>query len=60
MDGRVLFEALTTSKEPPKVNVKRIEASRDLGLFRWQQYLQFSEVNGTLYFDEGNGEPVPK
>ncbi len=61
MDGRVLHEALVSSKEPaPKVSVKRIEASRDLGLFRWRQYLQFSEVNGTLYFDEGNGEPSPK
>jgi arylsulfatase A-like enzyme len=61
MDGRVLHEALVTSKEPaPKVNVKKIEATRDLGLFRWTQYLQFSEVNGTLYFDEGNGEPLPK
>jgi arylsulfatase A-like enzyme len=61
MDGRVLHEALVTSKAPkPKVNVKKIEASRDHGLFRWHQYLQFSEVNGTLYFDEGNGEPLPK
>jgi hypothetical protein len=30
------------------------------GLFRWSQYLQFSEVNGTIYFDEGNGAAVPK
>lgn len=61
MDGRVLHEALVTSKEPaPKVNVKKLEASREMGLYRWTQYLQFSEVNGTLYFDEGNGEPVPK
>jgi len=59
MNGRVLHEALVPSKEPPpKVNVKRLEATRDLGLFRWRQYLQFSEVNGTYYFDEGNGEPV--
>jgi arylsulfatase A-like enzyme len=61
MDGRVLHEALVTSKaRAPKVNVKKIEASRDIGLFRWQQYLQFSEVNGTFYFDEGSGEPLPK
>jgi arylsulfatase A-like enzyme len=61
MNGRVLHEALVPSKAPPpKVNVKRIEASRDIGLFRWQQYLQFSEVNGTFYFDEGGGEPLPK
>ena len=61
MDGRVLHEALVPSKEPlPKVNVKKLEATRDLGIFGWKQYLQFSEVNGTLYFDEGNGEAVQK
>jgi hypothetical protein len=36
--------------------VRTLEAVRDLGLFRWRQYLQFSEVNGTSYFDAGNGE----
>jgi arylsulfatase A-like enzyme len=61
MDGRVLHEALVASKESaPKVNTKKIEAARDVGLFRWTQYLQFSEVNGTVYFDEGNGQPQPK
>jgi len=61
MDGRVLHEALVAHKGPaPKVNVKKIEASRETGLFRWTQYLQFSEVNGTIYFDEGNGEPALK
>ena len=61
MDGRVLHEALIPSKEAaPKVNVKKIEATRDIGLFRWKQYLQYSEVNGAVYFDEGNGEAVLK
>jgi hypothetical protein len=61
MDGRVLHEALVPSKEAaPKVSVKKIEASRDIGLFRWKQYLQVSEVNGAFYYDEGNGEPVLK
>ncbi len=61
LDGRVLHEALIRSKEPaPKVNVKKIEASCDLGLVHWTQYLQFSEVSGTLYFDEGNGEARPR
>ena len=56
---RVLHEALVHSKEPaPKVKVKKLEATRETGLFRWTQYLQFSEVNGTFYFDEGNGEPA--
>jgi arylsulfatase A-like enzyme len=57
MDGRVLHEALVPSKEAaPKVNVKKLEATHTVGLFQWKQYLQFSEVNGTRYFDEGNGE----
>ncbi|MFM1769203.1 MAG: hypothetical protein RJA22_1732 [Verrucomicrobiota bacterium] len=61
LDGRVLHEALIPSREPaPKVNVKRVEATRESGLFRWKQYLQFSEVNGTVYFDEGNGEVAPR
>ena len=61
MDGRVLHEALVSSQEPPpQVNVKRMEAGRQVGLFRWTQYLQVSEVSGTRYFDEGNGEALPK
>ena len=56
MDGRILHEALVRGNgEPPKVNVKKIEAAHDIGLFHWTQYLQFSEVNGAVYFDEGNG-----
>jgi arylsulfatase A-like enzyme len=56
MEGRVLHEALLPSKEAtPKVNVKKIEGTREVGLFRWNQYLQFSEVNGVVYLDEGNG-----
>jgi arylsulfatase A-like enzyme len=59
LSGRVLHEALTTSNQPaPKVNEQRIEASRELGLFEWNQYLKFSEVDGTVYFDEGNGKPT--
>jgi len=56
MDGRVLREALAADTGPaPKVKTDRIEASRTLGLFRWSQYLKFSEVDGAVYFDEGNG-----
>ena len=33
----------------------KLEATRALGLFRWQQYLKFSTVGSTKYFDEGNG-----
>ena len=61
MDGRVLHEALVPSKATaPKVSEKKLEATRDLGLFRWMQHLKVSEVNGTVYFDEGNGGTVPK
>ncbi|MDB6032358.1 MAG: Type phosphodiesterase, partial [Verrucomicrobiales bacterium] len=57
MDGRILFEALNSnSKSAPKVSERKLEASREVGLFRWQQYLKVSEVEGTTYFDEGNGE----
>ena len=59
MDGRVLHEALATSSErPPKAVTRTIKATRDIGYFRWQQYLKFSEVGSTIYFDEGNGAPV--
>ncbi len=57
MDGRVLHEALAHSTvKPPEPETKTIEASRELGLFRWQQYLKFSSVGTTRYFDEGNGQ----
>ncbi|HTD66555.1 MAG TPA: alkaline phosphatase family protein [Candidatus Limnocylindria bacterium] len=56
MDGRVLHEALARSSvKPPKAQTKTIEASREIGLFRWQQYLRFSTIGTTRYFDEGNG-----
>jgi arylsulfatase A-like enzyme len=61
MDGRVLMEALVDSAGPaPKSTTKRLDATRDLGIFRWSQYLQFTEVEGAVYFDEGNGGPVWK
>jgi hypothetical protein len=57
LSGRVLHEALATSRETvPTVKERRIEASTDVGLFRWQQYLKFSEVGDAIYFDEGNGQ----
>lgn len=56
MDGRVLHEALATHRGPmPKVKTQRLEASRDIGFLHWSQYLKFSEVDGAVYFDEGNG-----
>lgn len=59
MDGRVLREALAgVSQRAPKAVTRAIEARRDIGYFRWQQYLKFTEVDGAVYFDEGNGEPT--
>jgi hypothetical protein len=61
MDGRVLHEALSTGTgSAPKPEQKTIEASRDVGYFRWHQYLKFSTVGDSIYFDEGNGEAVLK
>jgi arylsulfatase A-like enzyme len=62
MDGRVLLEALVTdgSTPAPRVKEQTIEATRELGLLRWRQYLKFFEVDGATYFDEGNGEAVAK
>jgi arylsulfatase A-like enzyme len=56
MDGRVLTEALT-EKGPALKSYEphRIEAIRELDGRVWRQYLNFTEVNGVDYFDEGNG-----
>ncbi len=61
MDGRVLTEALTIpgpvikSYEPG-----HLRAAKDLGTNTWHQYLNFTEVNGVMYYDEGNGYLTPK
>ena len=60
MDGRVLSEALTVEAPPvSKPLVRRIEASSKIGDATWTQYLQISQVNDTIYFDEGNGGLIP-
>ena len=56
MDGRILHEGLVDNNEPrPTVTHKKLEASRDVGFMRWEQYLNVIEVNGVSYFSEGNG-----
>ena len=61
MDGRVLHEALADSQvAPPVSETKTIEASSDLGWLRWSQYLKFTQMGPTIYFDEGNGGSNPK
>lgn len=58
MDGRILHEALVRSTvRPPTAKTEKLEAARAQGLFRWEQYLKFSTVGTTRYFDEGNGQP---
>lgn len=61
MDGRVLTEALTFAG--PKIKSfepGRVEARVQLEKAEWRQYLNFTEVNGVTYFDEGNGEQISK
>jgi arylsulfatase A-like enzyme len=61
LDGRILTEALANhGGPPPKSEQKIIEASRELELFRWRQYLKYSTVGNSVYFDEGNGESTLK
>ena len=56
MDGRVLSEALVTDAPPAgQSTTRRLEANRKIGESVWHQYLQISQVNDTIYFDEGNG-----
>jgi arylsulfatase A-like enzyme len=57
MDGRVLYEAMTSGNPPPLKPVEHtIEATRDLGFLSWHQYLKITQVGYTVYYDEGNGE----
>jgi arylsulfatase A-like enzyme len=56
MDGRVLTEALTIKgAKVHSFEPRHIEASTENNGTRWTQYLNFTEVNGVRYLDEGNG-----
>jgi len=60
LSGRVLTEALAQPGDVrPLCTLHRLHASWHAEGFTWQQYLKYSQVNGVLYFDEGNGEQVP-
>lgn len=60
MDGRVLSEALTIEAPPVSTpETRRLEASYAGEKFVWQQYLKVSQVNQTVYLDEGNGSQIP-
>ena len=61
MDGRILTEALTIPA--PKIKSYEpghLEATKELETGIWHQYLNFTEVNGVIYYDEGNGYQTPK
>jgi arylsulfatase A-like enzyme len=60
--GRVLREALTQpgNSPPPPCETRRLEASFRSIDSTWHQYLECSEINGVLYFDQGNGVLVPR
>jgi arylsulfatase A-like enzyme len=60
MDGRILNEAIVSMSAPTNSSQKTIEASRDGKGFHWRQYLKFSTVGNAIYFDEGNGNSVPR
>ena len=56
LSGRVLTEALAGENPATiKFQPQRLEATHQGEGFTWRQYLNFSEVNGVVYFDEGNG-----
>jgi arylsulfatase A-like enzyme len=57
LSGRVWNEALVPSGLPaPLVTPRRLEAKFAGSDFAWRQYLDYSEVGGAIYLDEGNGE----
>jgi predicted AlkP superfamily pyrophosphatase or phosphodiesterase len=57
MDGRVLSEALVNGKAPSgEPKQQTIEASREVGMRQWRQYLKTTTFGGAFYVDEGNGE----
>jgi predicted AlkP superfamily pyrophosphatase or phosphodiesterase len=59
--GRVLTEAFASPGVPaPPVHTHTLETSFETEDFTWRQYLKYTEVNGVLYFDEGNGQQVPR
>ena len=60
LDGRVLSEALL-AKGPAvgAASTGQRTARTDLGDGAWEQYLNFTELNGVRYLDEGNGHWSP-
>ena len=60
MSGRVLSEVLTGCAAPAlKPETHHLEATCRAKEFTWRQFLDYTELNGVLYFDSGNGEQLP-
>ena len=56
LDGRVLSEALVVPGPPLQtVQLEHREAHGTVAGGRWDQYLNFTELNGVRYLEEGNG-----
>lgn len=56
LDGRVLVEALVDGRASGLTpETQTLEATRSLGLFQWRQYLKYTTVGQTIYFDEAGG-----
>jgi arylsulfatase A-like enzyme len=61
LDGRVLTEALTIPGPKLKsYEPEHLEATAPRAGCAWHQYLNFTEVNGVDYYDEGNGSQAAK
>ena len=60
LSGRVLREALrnTPATPTPVVTTQTLRSEHGFGPYHWLQYLKYSEVSGTRYYEEGNGEYV--
>ena len=61
-DGRVLRDGLADYHEgsaPGPSRTERTEATVDLAVGRWQQYLQTTSYDGETYIDQGNATLVP-
>ena len=59
MNGRVLREALVAESGPaPEVKERKLEARHRFGVLEWSQYLTIHEVDGAVYYTEGNGRMI--
>ncbi|MEY2480336.1 MAG: hypothetical protein QOI04_1263 [Verrucomicrobiota bacterium] len=61
MDGRVLSEAMMDAPTKlPTPKTTTLEATHKFPDGTWRSYLRRTELDGTIYLDEGNGEFVAR